>query len=191
MRFLNVLLPNIFDPRIPRDEWLRDGRDEADLAHDLAPVSPVRSPSGGLRLRADEGRVGVGPGGFRAREAGIEIGKTVESQVRVKIRGVDVSHPRSGEIASSSLDGIACWFIGTDRKEQSFFLRQVYFLGVNDPHKALTATPRTEIDEDDWPTLHSDASHPFDKTSTGRIAAKVINCQGDEIVKVFSTRGCR
>jgi hypothetical protein len=36
-----------------------------------------------------------------------------------------------------------------------------------------------------WETLHSDTSRPFDRPGTGRIAVKVINHLGDEVMKVF------
>ena len=44
---------------------------------------------------------------------------------------------------------------------------------------------RSEINEETWATLYSDASHPFPKPSSGRIAVKVINHLGDEVMKVF------
>ena len=105
--------------------------------------------------------------------------------MRVKVNGVDVFHPSTGEVRSDSADGIACWFIDTDYNEESFFVRHAYFLGANDPYKALKTTLKAEINEDAWATLHSDTSRPFDKPETGRIAVKVINHLGDEVMKVF------
>ena len=106
-------------------------------------------------------------------------------QVRVKVNGVDVFHPNTGEVRSDGPDGIACWFMDTDYNEESFFVRQAYFLGQNDPYKALKTTLKAEINEDAWATLHSDTSRPFDKPKSGRIAVKVINHLGDEVMKVF------
>ncbi len=77
------------------------------------------------------------------------------------------------------------WFIDTDYNEESFFVRHAYFLGANDPYKALKTTLKAEIDEDAWATLYSDTSRPFAKPTTGRIAVKVINHLGDEVMKVF------
>lgn len=107
------------------------------------------------------------------------------NQVRVKVNGVDVFHPNSGEVRSDGPDGIACWFIDTDYNDESFFVRHAYFLGANDPYSALKTTLKAEINEDAWSTLHSDTSRPFDKPSSGRIAVKVINHLGDEVMKVF------
>ena len=107
------------------------------------------------------------------------------AQVQVKINGVDVFHPNTGEVRSDGADGIACWFIDTDYNEESFFVRHAYFLGANDPYKALKTTLKAEIDADAWATLHSDISRPFDRPESGRIAVKVINHLGDEVMKVF------
>jgi adenine-specific DNA-methyltransferase len=106
-------------------------------------------------------------------------------QIQVKINGVDVFHPQTGEVRSDGAEGIACWFIDTDYNEESFFVRHAYFLGANDPYKALKTTLKAEIDEEAWETLHSDTSRPFDKPRSGRIAVKVINHLGDEVMKVF------
>ena len=110
---------------------------------------------------------------------------TKADQIQVKVNGVDVFHPNTGEIRSDGPDGIACWFIDTDYNEESFFVRHAYFLGANDPYKALKTTLKAEIDRDAWETLHSDTSRPFARPPSGRIAVKVINHLGDEVMKVF------
>ena len=101
-----------------------------------------------------------------------------------KGNGVDVFHPTTGEVRSDGAGGIACWFIDTDYNEESFFVRHAYFLGANDPYKALKTTLKAEIDADAWASLHSDISRPFDRPESGRIAVKVINHLGDEVMKV-------
>ncbi|WP_436395588.1 site-specific DNA-methyltransferase [Acidithiobacillus ferriphilus] len=118
-------------------------------------------------------------------EPDIDILDAKDGQIRVKVNGVDVFHPNSGEVHSDGPDGIACWFIDTDYNEESFFVRQAYFLGANDPYKSLKTTLKAEINAEAWATLNSDTSRPFDKPATGRIAVKVINHLGDEVMKVF------
>ena len=118
-------------------------------------------------------------------EPDIDILEADGNQVRVKVNGVDVFHPNTGEVRSDGADGIACWFIDTDYNEESFFVRQAYFLGANDPYKALKTTLKAEINEEAWATLNSDTSRAFDKPKSGRIAVKVINHLGDEVMKVF------
>jgi len=108
-----------------------------------------------------------------------------DGRLRVRIRGVDVFKPQTGEVVSDGADGIACWFVDTDYNEESFFVRHAYFLGANDPYKALRTTLKAEIDEESWSTLHADVSRPFPRPDSGRIAVKVINHLGDEVMKVF------
>jgi adenine-specific DNA-methyltransferase len=119
-------------------------------------------------------------------EPDIDITDVGDLQIQVKINGVDVFRPQSGEVESSGADGIACWFIDTDYNEESFFVRHAYFLGASDPYKSLKTTLKAEIDEAAWESLYSDTSRPFTKPKSGRIAVKVINHLGDEVMKVFS-----
>ena len=85
----------------------------------------------------------------------------------MKVNGVDVFNPQTGEVLSDGADGIACWFIDTDYNEESFFVRHAYFLGANDPYSALKTTLKAEINAEAWATLHSDTSRPFDKPTRG------------------------
>ena len=105
--------------------------------------------------------------------------------IQVKINGVDVFHPQSGEVHATGPEGIATWFIDTDYNEESFFIRHAYFLGTGDPYKSLKSTLKDEIDREAWESLYSDTSRPFPKPKSGRIAVKVINHLGDEVMKVF------
>ena len=118
-------------------------------------------------------------------EPDIDIRDAEDGQIQVKINGVDVFHPNTGEVRSDGADGIACWFIDTDYNEESFFVRHAYFLGANDPYKSLKTTLKAEINQEAWETLNSDLSRPFDKPANGRIAVKVINHLGDEVMKVY------
>jgi adenine-specific DNA-methyltransferase len=119
-------------------------------------------------------------------EPDIAIEPVGDKQIRVRIKGVDVFKPQTGEIESGGPDTIALWFIDTDYNEESFFVRHAYFLGANDPYGALKTTLKAEINAKAWATLNSDTSRPFPKPKSGRIAVKVINHLGDEVMKVFS-----
>lgn len=118
-------------------------------------------------------------------EPDISILEAENNKVQIKLNGVDVFHPQTGEVRSDGAEGIACWFIDTDYNEESFFVRHAYFLGANDPYSALKTTLKAEINADAWATLNSDISRPFEKPKSGRIAVKVINHLGDEVMKVF------
>jgi adenine-specific DNA-methyltransferase len=118
-------------------------------------------------------------------EPDIDLVTEKDGKLSLKVNGVDVFKPQTGEVISDGADGIACWFIDTDYNEESFFVRHAYFLGANDPYSALKTTLKSEINADAWATLHSDTSRPFEKPTSGRIAVKVINHLGDEVMKVF------
>jgi adenine-specific DNA-methyltransferase len=118
-------------------------------------------------------------------EPDIDIIERDGGEVQVKVNGIDVFDPATGEIRSADTAGIACWFIDTDYDEESFFVRHAYFLGANDPYKALKTTLKAEIDAGAWETLYSDTSRPFPRPEIGRIAVKVINHFGDEVLKVI------
>ena len=118
-------------------------------------------------------------------EPDIEQIEGEDGSLRVRVKGVDVFDPSTGEVRSDNADGIACWLIDTDYNEESFFVRHAYFMGQNDPYSALKITLKAEIDPDAWASLRSDTSRPFPKPASGRYAVKVINHLGDEVMKVF------
>jgi adenine-specific DNA-methyltransferase len=110
-----------------------------------------------------------------------------DGDYQVEIKGVDIFNPNTGEQKSSGKveDDVACWFIDDDYDETSFFVRQAYFLGGKDPYEKLKTALKSELDEDAWSVLNSTVSRTFPKPSTGKIAVKVINHYGDEVMKVY------
>ena len=118
-------------------------------------------------------------------EPDVYIKKQKNGQIFVEIKGVDVYDPTTGQIRSASTDDIACWFVDTNYNGESFFVRHAYFTGEGEPYKKLKQTLRAEIDEAAWNSLYSTTSYPFDKPESGKIAVKVINHYGDEVLKVF------
>lgn len=138
-----------------------------------------------LHMAADLKSTGKGNLFVIFGEPDIDLLTEADGQVRIKIKGVDVFKPQSGKVESSNTDEIACWFIDTDYNEESFFVRHAYFLGANDPYDSLKKTLKAEIDQAAWETLHSDTSRPFPKPKSKRIAVKVINHLGDEVMRIF------
>jgi adenine-specific DNA-methyltransferase len=118
-------------------------------------------------------------------EPDVEVETLPGDQITVRVKGVDVFDPNTGDIRSGDTKSIAAWFIDTDYDEESFFVRHAYFLGANDPYRSLKTALRAEIDEAAWATLYREVSRPFDRPKSGRIAVKVINHFGDEVMKVF------
>lgn len=109
-----------------------------------------------------------------------------ERKIQVTIKGLDIYDPTTGEIRSDSTEDIDCWFIDTNYNEESFFVRHACFCGGDQPYEKLQRALRAEINESAWSALYSTVSRPFDPPGTGKIAIKVINHYGDEVLKVYS-----
>jgi adenine-specific DNA-methyltransferase len=107
------------------------------------------------------------------------------NELAVEIEGVDVYDPTTGQIRNPSTDDIACWFIDTDYNGESFFVRQAYFTGADEPYETLKRALKAETDEEAWSSLYSTTSRPFPKPASKKIAVKVINHYGDEVLKVI------
>ena len=122
-------------------------------------------------------------------EPDLEVVEDGGGKVRVRLRGVDVYDPNTGEIRSDSTDQIALWMVDTNYNGESFFVRHCYFTGGQDPYKRLKHALKADINEEAWESLYSTESRAFDRPETGRIAVKVINDYGDEVMKVFETPG--
>jgi adenine-specific DNA-methyltransferase len=118
-------------------------------------------------------------------EPDIEVRDAGDGELVVEVKGVDVYDPTTGEVRSGGVDQVALWMIDTDYDEESFFVRHCYFTGGQDPYKRLRQALKADIDEDAWATLHRTKSRPFPRPSTGKLAVKVINDYGDEVVKIF------
>lgn len=106
--------------------------------------------------------------------------------LQVTLHGVDVYDPNTGELRSNDTSQIALWMVDTEYNEESFFVRHCYFTGGQDPFTRLKRALKADIDEDSWASLYRTESRPFPRPESGKIAVKVINDYGDEVMKVFS-----
>lgn len=121
-------------------------------------------------------------------EPDLRIEKLNGNMLRVEIKGMDIFDPTTGEVKSSTgsglKDDVAAWFIDDDYDEESFFVRQAYFVG-QDPYESLRRALKAEIDETAWADISGTVSRPFPRPEGGKICVKVINHFGDEVQKVF------
>ena len=120
-------------------------------------------------------------------EPDIALERTPDGVV-VQIRGLDVYDPTTGTVRSSSTDDIACLFIDTDYDEESFFVRHAYFTGADEPYAKLQHALRVDVNEEAWASLYRTTSRPFPVPGTGKIAVKVVNHYGDEVMQVYDVR---
>lgn len=172
---LLVVLGFAFDPHVS-EEIKRYGRLTVLPAH----INPDLQMGDALLKKTGAGNLFMVFG-----EPDVEVKTSENGQLTVTIKGVDVYDPTTGEIRSSSKDDIACWFIDTNYNGESFFVRHAYFIGADEPYEKLKRALRAEIDEAAWSALYLTTSYSFGKPETGKIAIKVINHYGDEVLKVY------
>ncbi len=173
---LLVVLGFAFDPHVS-EEIHRYGR----LTILPARINPDLQMGSNLLKKSGSGNLFMVFG-----EPDMTVRTLPDGRLTVTLRGVDVYDPTTGEIRSSSTDEIACWFIDTDYNGESFFVRHAYFTGADEPYDKLKRALRAEIDESAWSMLYATTSAPFEPPSHGKIAVKVINHYGDEVLKVIS-----
>ena len=145
----------------------------------------VETRSGNLFTVFGQPNIDIRPAASGTVAAGAGGGAGGAGDLQVEIHGLDVYDPTTGVVRSDSTDDIACWFIDTAYDDQQFFVRHAYFLGADDPYDKLKRALRADIDEAAWASLNSTVSRPFPRPASGRIAVKVINHYGDEILKVY------
>jgi len=121
-------------------------------------------------------------------EPDVVINKQKDGKFTVEIKGLDIYDPTTGQVRSNSTEDIACWFIDTDYNGESFFVRHAYFTDGEDRYERLKKTLKAEIDESAWDSLYATVSRPFAPPKTGKIAIKVINHYGDEVLKVYEVK---
>lgn len=124
-------------------------------------------------------------------EPDIEVSETDDGRLVVEIKGLDVFNPTTGEVRSEDAEDLMMWSLDTDYNEEAFFVRHVYFSGKDgkpdglDPYQRLRKALKAEIDEEAWASLYTTRSRPFPRPESGRIAVKVVNYFGDEVLKVI------
>jgi adenine-specific DNA-methyltransferase len=121
-------------------------------------------------------------------EPDVNLVTSKSGDLTVELNGVDIYDPTTGQVRSSSTDEIACWFIDTNYNEESFFVRHAYFTGADKPMEKLKKSMMADIDEEAWASMYGTVSRPFEKPKTKKIAIKVINHYGDEVLKVFDVK---
>jgi adenine-specific DNA-methyltransferase len=178
-----------FDPQAigASDDYLADTESFASVAAERSlgrvPVLLVRM-NADLVMGEDLKKTGAGNLFTVFGEPDIQI-RQEGDEIVVELMGVDVYDPTTGDVRSNSTDQIALWMIDTDYNEESFFVRHCYFTGGQDPYKRLKTALKSEIDKDGWASLYRTVSRSFPKPKTGKVAVKVINDYGDEVLKVY------
>jgi len=179
-----------FDPQVlgADNDYVASADDFAEVAAERRlgriPVLLVRM-NADLVMGEDLKKTGAGNLFTVFGEPDVSIEDVGSGELRVTLRGVDVYDPNTGELRSNDTGQIALWMIDTAYDGESFFVRHCYFTGNQKPYERLKKALKAEIDEEAWTELYGTVSRPFARPDTGRVAVKVINDYGDEVLKVF------
>jgi adenine-specific DNA-methyltransferase len=116
----------------------------------------------------------------------VKVVKEKDGAVVVKLTGVDIYDPVTGETHHDDGENVAAWFLDHDYDGRTFCVSQAFFPGgkAKNPWEKLQKALKGSIDEDTFEALRGTASIPFKPGK--KVAVKVIDDRGNEVVKVVN-----
>jgi adenine-specific DNA-methyltransferase len=112
-----------------------------------------------------------------------------EGEWRVKLRGVDIYDPLTGEVRSMRGEDVAAWFLDTDYDGKTFHICQAFFPGDPDAWDKLQRALKAQIAPDAFAQMRGTVSFPFEPGEHRRIAVKVIDFRGNEVGRAIQLPG--
>jgi adenine-specific DNA-methyltransferase len=119
----------------------------------------------------------------------VRVEKQKDGTYRVELRGVDIYDPLSGEVHSTRGEDVAAWFLDTDYDGKTFKISQAFFPGDPDAWEKLQRALKAQIAPEAFEQMRGTVSFPFQPGEHQRIAVKVIDFRGNEVVRVVSLGG--
>jgi adenine-specific DNA-methyltransferase len=108
-----------------------------------------------------------------------------EGEWRVELRGVDIYDPLTGEVQSTRGEDVAAWFLDTDYDGKTFHICQAFFPGDPKAWEKLQRALKAQIPPEVFEQMRGTVSFPFQPGKHQRIAVKVIDFRGNEVVRVI------
>ena len=106
-----------------------------------------------------------------------------DGQWQVTMEGVDIYNPVENNIIATEMDKVAAWFLDTDYDGRTFCITQAFF-----PDRSawdrLARALKAVIDEERFAALSGNVSLPFPEGKHKRVAVKVIDPRGNEVMRV-------
>lgn len=113
----------------------------------------------------------------------IEVSKNKDGEHVVTLSGVDTYDPLTGSIHSTPANKVAAWFVDTDYDGRCFCTTQAFFPD-KDAWKKIAQALTSQADQYAFETLQGTLSIPFKAGQYGRVAVKVIDPRGNEVMVV-------
>jgi adenine-specific DNA-methyltransferase len=118
----------------------------------------------------------------------VRVQKQKDGTYRVELRGVDIYDPLTGEAHSTRGEDVAAWFLDTDYDGMTFHICQAFFPGDAKAWDKLQRALKAQIDPEAFERMRGTVSFPFEPGEHQRIAVKVIDFRGNEVVRVISLK---
>ena len=104
-------------------------------------------------------------------------------QYRVFIKGLDIFRPDIMKTEEVSADNLPCWMLDTDYNGMAFYATQVFFPKTS-AWDNLQNSLKGQFEDSVWGHLAGTTSEPFCLGNKRRIAVKVIDERGNELMAV-------
>ncbi len=102
---------------------------------------------------------------------------------QVRLVGLDTFDPVTMDVEHRKGDDVPCWMLDTDYNERCFRAGQVFFPRT-EAWEGLRKALRTEYEESVWEHLAGATSAPFEAGAERKVAVKVIDDRGNELLVV-------
>jgi adenine-specific DNA-methyltransferase len=114
--------------------------------------------------------------------------KTEDGMFTVTLEGVDIYNPVENTILATKVDKVAAWFVDTDYDGRVFCMTQAFFPDKSAWEKLAKAL-KSVVDESAFEALSGTESLPFAAGQHQRVAVKVIDPRGNEVIRVLRLKG--
>jgi adenine-specific DNA-methyltransferase len=102
----------------------------------------------------------------------------------VELKGLDLFDPESLDTESVGGDNVPCWMLDTDYDSLCFYATQVFFPKTS-AWDNLQRSLKVKFDDSVWSHLAGTVSEPFALGERRRVAVKVIDERGNELMRVL------
>ncbi len=114
----------------------------------------------------------------------VALNQEKNGEFTVEMQGVDIYDPVGNTIVSTGASKVAAWFLDSDYDGCTFCVSQAFFPDSSAWEKLARAL-KTLVDPERFVAFSGTRSLPFEAGRYGRIAVKVIDPRGNEVMRVM------
>jgi adenine-specific DNA-methyltransferase len=125
---------------------------------------------------------------FGTPEIEVRKEKDEEGDWIVTLKGVDIYDPVANTVRSTGADKVAAWFLDSDFDGRCFAITQAFFPN-QDAWEKIAKALGSSADVDAFEAFKGTVSVPFNAGTHKRVAVKVIDPRGNEVMAVRALEG--